>query len=121
MGWMIIRDDSIWLRHINNAPELVKRAESLDEGEALDLLINGQPARFLRMNRGRDGRPTAGLKPGEGSRPLWRRMQERRGERVTIELAPVTAYDSYLRSLTPLLSEWDSKADSEAYDDLPTA
>ncbi len=121
MGWMILRDDSIWFSHINDAPELVKKARDLNEGEPLDLIINGQPARFLRMNRGKDGRPTPGLKPSAGSFPFWRRMQDKRGERVSIDLASATVYDAYLMSLTPLLGEWDSKADSDAYDDLPTS
>ena len=92
MGWMIVRDDSIWFKHINDAPDLIRRAESLGEEEPLDLIINGRPARFLRMKRGRDGRPTPGLKPSAGSVPFWKHLQQHRGERISIHLAPAAIY-----------------------------
>lgn len=99
----------------------MRRAERLAEDEAIDLIIDGRPARFLRMKRGKDGRPTPGLKPAVSSASFWKAMQARRGDQISIELAPSLANDAYLKSLTPLLSEWETQADCAAYDDLPTA
>jgi hypothetical protein len=49
-------------------------------------------------------------------RDKWKAMQARRGE--TVEIREVVQADSYLAALRPLLSEWDSAEDNEAYRDL---
>ena len=46
-------------------------------------------------------------------------MQERRGETVSIGLnQEARTIDPYLSSLEPLLPEWNSPEDAEAYDGL---
>lgn len=121
MGWMIVRDDVLWIRHIHDDPELTRRMQTLEDEAPIDLLIEGRPARFLKMRRGRDGRPTPGLKPSAGSSSFWKAMQARRGESVAIGLAAPSAGDPYLKSLTATLGEWDSPEDCAAYDDLPVS
>ena len=49
-------------------------------------------------------------------RRVWARL--RRQARKTVGIREVVAADTYLAALTPLLSEWDSREDEEAFRDL---
>jgi hypothetical protein len=119
MGYMVIRDDAVWASHIEGDPELVRRILALPANAPLSLVIDDTPVRFRKMRDGADGRPTPGLRPDESSKAFWAAMQERRGKVVTIGLnQQVRTVDPYLASLEPLLSEWDSPEDAEAYDGL---
>jgi hypothetical protein len=117
MGTMVIRDDAVWLKHIESDQRLVKRIEAMASDEPLDLVVDGTPIRFRRMKDGRDGRPTLGLRPDPTGRAIWAKFQARRGERVTITLIEAQN-EAYLTSLTPLASEWTSPEDDRAYNDL---
>jgi hypothetical protein len=68
------------------------------------------------MRDGKDGRSTNGLKPVGPMREVWKRMQSRRGAIVPVR--EIGSADAYLDSLRPLLSEWDSPEDDEAFRDL---
>jgi hypothetical protein len=116
MAKVKIRDNSIWLRHIEGDHQLQARLGSLKAGEIIDLEVDGIVGRWQRMKNGNDGRPTAGIKPIEAMRDVWKRLQADRGR--IVDLRPVKTADSYLASLRPLLCEWDSPEDEEAYRDL---
>ena len=118
MATMIIRDDALWAKHIEGDPELARRISALAEGERILLAIEGRPLRFRKMRDGTDGRPTDGLRPDDASLPDWRDFQERRGERVRVELGDRPAADPYLLALTTTLTEWNSPEDAAAYDGL---
>jgi hypothetical protein len=68
------------------------------------------------MKVGKDGRITDGIEPIAEMREVWARLQRSRGR--IVDIREVTTADSYLSSLTPLLSEWDSPEDEAAYRDL---
>jgi hypothetical protein len=116
---MIIRDNAVWAKHIEGDPELVRRILALPANAPINLVVEDTPVRFRKMRDGADGRPTPGLRADETSRGFWDAIQERRGETVSIGLShgPRTV-DPYLTALEPLLSEWDSPEDVEAYDGL---
>jgi hypothetical protein len=116
MAKITIRDNSIWLSHIEGDAPLRSRLERLKPGQAIDLEVAGVVGRWERMKPGRDGRPTPGIKPIEAMRDVWKKMQARRGQLV--ELREVQTADSYLAALSRTLSEWDSPEDEEAYRDL---
>jgi hypothetical protein len=119
MGYMVIRDNAVWAKHIQGDPELVRRILSLPASAPITLVIDETPVRFRKMRDGADGRPTPGLRPDASCKAFWDAMQERRGETVTIGLdRQVRTVDPYLSSLEPLLSEWNSPEDAEAYDGL---
>lgn len=111
-----IRDDSIWLKHIEGDAQLKRRLERLSEEEVIDLEVDGIIGRWQRMRTGKDGRPTPGIRPIDTMRQVWSRMQTKRGTIVNIR--EVRTSDSYLAALAPLMSEWDSPEDEEAYRDL---
>ena len=115
MGRVKISDNSIWLKHIEGDLGLVHRLERLKSGQTIDLEVDGVVGRWERMRDGRDGRPTPGIKPIDAMREVWTRLQADRGR--VVEMRELVG-DSYLASLVPLLSEWDSPEDEEACRDL---
>jgi len=116
MSYVTVRDDAIWARHVED-PAVRDRIRAISQNEPLTLLVEGTPVRFVKMRDGKDGRPTDGLRPaGEEAHRFWSAMQSRRGERVRLALPETSG--SYLASLGPLLSEWDSDEDAAAYDRL---
>lgn len=117
MGHLLIRDDAIWAKHIDGDAELRARISDLHQEDTIDLEVDGVVGTWAKMKDGRDGRPTSGIRPVGRMRAVWSRMQSRRGEVVPIR--EVTECDAYLRALRPLLSEWDSPEDEEAFRDLP--
>jgi hypothetical protein len=118
MGRMIIRDDAVWAKHIDD-PEIVRRILALPPGAPMTLLVDRNPVRFRKMRDGADGRPTEGLRPDDDFRDHWQTLQQRRGEEVTVELErPSPAEDPYLTSTAALLTEWNSPEDAKAYDGL---
>jgi hypothetical protein len=117
MATVRINDNAIWARSIEDGPDLRARIAGLRPGDVLDLEVAGVVGRWERMRDGRDGRPTLGVKPIAEMRERWKRvLDQRRGEFAPVR--EVVLADSYLRALTPLLSEWDSAEDEAAYGDL---
>lgn len=117
MAKVRINDEAIWLKHIEGDAALEKRIRAMSEGELLDLEVNGVVGRWQRMRDGRDGRPTLGIRPVAEMKDVWARFRRETTGRL-VEVREVTTADSYLTSLTPLLSEWDSPEDELAYRDL---
>lgn len=119
MAFVTVRDNALWAKHIEGDPEAVARVMGLPQDAPIVLLIEGTPVRFAKMRDGADGRPTPGLRPADSdARRFWGALQTRRGERVSVMLADDLPDDGHLRSLVPLLSEWESPEDAAAYDRL---
>lgn len=119
MGRMQVRDNAVWAKHIEGAPEIVRTILELKAETPITLRVDGKPVRFVKMRDGKDGRKTNGLRPDKAFKPFWDAMQSRRGEIVEVHLdrdGPQS--DPYLASISTLLSEWDSVEDAEAYDGL---
>jgi len=116
MGYLEIRDDSIWVRHIDGDKSLRDRLAALRPDDTIELDVGGIVGSWQKMKTGKDGRPTSGLKPVGPMREVWKRMQARRGEIVPIRV--VATVQTYLAALTPLMNEWESPEDDEAYRDL---
>lgn len=111
-----INDNSIWVRHIEEDQKLCDRINKMKPGELVDLEVDGIIGKWERMRDGKDGRPTYGIKPVAEMREIWKQMQRRRNEFV--KMREVVSADTYLASLAPTLSEWNSPEDEEAYSDL---
>ena len=119
MAYLTIRDNAIWVKHIEGDPKVVDRILALPQNAPITLLIDARPVRFRKMRDGADGRPTPGLRPDPACKPYWDAMQERRGDVVSVELEERAApTDPLLASYSTLLSEWDSDEDAAAYDRL---
>lgn len=119
MGHFEIRDHAVWAKHIEGAPHIVEKINSLKENSALSLIIDGKPVLFRKMRNGSDGRPTAGIRPDDSFKEYWKEIyQTRRGENVSIDFNDNNISDTYLASVSALMSEWDSDEDNEAFNDL---
>jgi hypothetical protein len=116
MAKVTIKDDAIWLKHIDGDPRLKQRLQDLAADSIIDLEIDGIVGRWQRMKVGKDGRPTPGIKPIEAMRDVWARMRQQPGR--VVDIREVLTADSYLASLTAVMSEWDSPEDELAYSDL---
>ena len=116
MARVRIVDDSVWFRHIDGDEPLRQRLQSLKAGDAIDLSVDGVRGRWVRMQDGRDGRPTLGIKPVADMKDVWARWRKEPPRIVDIHL--LESEDSYLTSVGALMTEWNTKEDEEAFGDL---
>ena len=61
----------------------VCRAEH-QEGAVIRLEVDGVPGTWVKMDDGKDGRPTPGIRPVGSYRDQWHKLQERRGDIVSL-------------------------------------
>jgi hypothetical protein len=86
MARTAIRDVVIWVKHIHGE-DVSERVLGLQGGETLDLVVDGVRGAWRKMDDGRDGRPTTGIRPIGRMQDFWRELYSgRRGDVVTIEL-----------------------------------
>lgn len=116
MATVAVRDDAIWIKHIEGDPVLRARIGEMAAGDTIDLEVDGVVGRWERMRDGKDGRPTFGIKPVEAMRLVW--ADFRRSDRHTVHVREVRNADSYLKAVAATLSEWNSAEDEIAYRDL---
>jgi hypothetical protein len=116
MGYLKIEDDLLWAKKIEGDTELRDRIKMLPAGATIDLEIDGIVGHWEKAKVGKDGRPTAAVKPVGPMREIWKRFQARRGEIVKVR--ETRTADSYLSALTETLTEWNSPEDNEAFRDL---
>lgn len=91
MGIVQIRDNSLWIKHIEHDEQLVAYLSSLKEEETALLEIEGFVGPWRKMRDGADNRPTNGYKPIEETAAFWSEAQSRRGAWVPIKLAEASA------------------------------
>jgi hypothetical protein len=113
---MEISDDVIWIKHLKPHPSLFERLSRLKAEETILLSVDGHVGYWARMKDGKDGRPTMGVKPVGAMADIWKRYQDRRGERIEIDLPGDE--DPFLRLADETFSEWYSAEDEEAFSDL---
>jgi hypothetical protein len=68
------------------------------------------------MKDGKDGRRTPGFKPVGKTLEFWKSMEKHRGK--FLEFKVIDPRDSYLSDIQKTLSEWESKEDDNAFNDL---
>ena len=115
-----IRDDVIWLKHVND-DEIRRQLSELPASRRLRLKVAGRVGVWEKMKDGSDGRPTQGFKPVGETHAYWARLQQLRGAKVDFEVLGTEDDDkgsAELRALTGLLQEWSSAADEAAFRDL---
>ena len=87
MAHTTISDVVIWAKHIHGDPDLAETIMALEPGGTVRLRIDGVAGAWRKMDDGKDGRPTKGLRPIGNAQSFWRGLyQGRRGEVVVIEL-----------------------------------
>ena len=106
----------MWAKQIEGGKALKDRIFTLAPGEVIELEVDGIVGKWEKMRKGRDGRPTMGIKPIGPMKEIWKRLQSRRGD--VVEVREVRTADEYLSVLSNTMTEWNSPEDEEAFRDL---
>jgi hypothetical protein len=109
-------DDAIWLKNVNADHNTIALLRQLPGGARIKIEVEGTQGEWERMQDGRDGRPTLGLKPVGRTLDFWKSMKPRRGEHLDFKI--IDPRDTYLEAVQARLSEWDSAEDDVAFNDL---
>lgn len=87
MAQTTICDFVIWAKHVHGDSRVVAAILSLKAGEVITATVDRRPGLWRKMDDGRDGRPTAGIRPIGQTAEFWRSLyRERRGQLVSIEV-----------------------------------
>lgn len=82
-----VRDYVIWSKHLHGDLRLPARIEALEAGETIELEVDGVAGTWRKMDQGKDGRPTPGIRPLGSAQASWRDLyRSRRGAVVTVSL-----------------------------------
>jgi hypothetical protein len=89
-----VRDYVIWSKHIHGDQALARRIETLAPGQTLHLKVDGVRGTWRKMDQGKDGRPTPGIRPLGAAQQFWRELyKSRRGAVVSVALLDDEAQD----------------------------
>ena len=84
-GRVEVRDHVLWTKHIRGDDTLKVTLNALSERSQIDLEVDGYRGTWQKMDDGRNGQPTAGLKPLEPARSHWHTLvRNTMGRVVTI-------------------------------------
>jgi hypothetical protein len=87
MSIVEVRDHALWIKHIHANDALQQKLLALKGGELVELEIDGFRGMWKKMDDGKDGRPTQGIKALGKGKEHWHGLQESRGEMVSIKEA----------------------------------
>lgn len=105
-----VRDYVIWSKHIHGDQALAQRIETLAPGQTVDLEVDGVSGAWRKMDQGKDGRPTPGIRPLGAAQQFWRELyRSRRGALVSVRL--IRSGDS---STVPVQLSGEAARDREA-------
>lgn len=83
-----VRDFVIWVKHIHGNSKVRESLDKLDAGELIELRVDDCRGIWEKMNEGKDGRPTPGIKPIGRAREKWHTLYaDNRGDVVSITVA----------------------------------
>ena len=117
MATLILRDDVLRARHVEDDPDLARVIRALPPDQPLVLRVEGKPLRFRKIVDTATGQPTDSVRPEPADAEIWHDLQSRRGSMITVEPERPMP-DPYLLSLSATLTEWNSSDDAAAYDGL---
>jgi hypothetical protein len=87
VSFVEIRDHALWLKHIHGNEDLKAELMNLNQGDLVELDIDDFCGMWKKMDDGKDGRPTQGVKAIGKARKYWHNLQSKRGELVIIQKA----------------------------------
>ncbi len=85
MSLVEIRDHALWIKHIHKNEPLKEVLMNLPAGDLIELKVDGFQGMWKKMDDGKDGRPTAGIKGLGNARDRWHELQDKRGDLVSVE------------------------------------
>ncbi len=103
-----VRDHSLWTRHIRGDSTLKATLNRLRGQSQIELEVDGFHGTWQKMDDGRDGRPTTGLKPVVGpTKSHWHALlREKLGSLVTIAVVSAARYDTMGREDQSFEAVW---------------
>lgn len=87
MSIVEVRDHALWAKHIHSNERLRNKILGLSQGALIELIVDGWRGTWVKMDDGRDGRPTPGLKALGTAREKWHALNDTRGALVSVEEA----------------------------------
>jgi hypothetical protein len=92
MATTTVSDYVIWAKHIHDDQELVERIRSMWAGQTIRLEVDGVGGTWRRMDDGKDGRATLGVRPLGAAQEVWRGLfKTRRGATVSLKVVEEVA------------------------------
>ena len=86
MATTTVADYVIWAKHIHDDPLLAARVMAMQAGDTIDLDVDGAAGTWRKMDDGKDGRATPGLRPIGVAQTAWSDLfKNKRGRVVRIE------------------------------------
>lgn len=87
MSFVEVRDHAMWVEHIHGNKSLQERILGMEEGDTIELRVEGVHGIWRKMNNRVDGTPTPGIEATGAARSSWHELRnERRGGIVTVEV-----------------------------------
>jgi hypothetical protein len=85
VGQVEVRDNCIWVAHIQNDPTLREAILALEAGSLIKLTVDGRVGDWVKLGNGAGGVPTNGVRPVGLTKKLWEEIYAgRRGELIAI-------------------------------------
>lgn len=84
MAKVEVRDHAIWIKHIHGDDSLTGKLNQMPGGTLIELSVDGVQGHWRKMDDGKDGRPTNGLRAIGTAKDHWHAMQDDRGKLVDI-------------------------------------
>jgi hypothetical protein len=79
-------DYVIWIKHIHGNARLAAAIAGMAPGDTITLRVDGHEGVWRKMEDGKDGRPTSGIRPVGPAQDHWRQLfRTARGKVVHIE------------------------------------
>ncbi len=86
MSFVEVRDHALWVKHIHGNKSLQDRIRAMQEGELIELKVNGVRGMWERMKDSGDGGAMPGIKASGEARSKWHELRsERQGGIATVE------------------------------------
>jgi hypothetical protein len=82
MAKVEVRDHAMWIKHIHGDVALADRLLAMSAGSLIALNVDGVSGHWRKMDDGKDGRATPGLRAIGPAREHWHAIQDRRGSLV---------------------------------------
>ena len=82
-----VRDHALWAKHIHGNESLKAKILAMPGKCLIELVVDGKTGFWKKMDDGKDGRPTPGLKGVGDAQKSWHQLQDRRGSLVSISEA----------------------------------
>ncbi len=87
MAMAEVRDHALWIKHIHGDDALTAKLGQMPAGTLTELVVDGYRGHWRKMDDGKDGRSTAGLRAIGPARDHWHGMQGDRGKLIEVRAA----------------------------------